>query len=332
MTHAAAPHAAADFDAARSVVRLCPSRAVAALLMLLALQGCGGGGGSPEPAQAAPAAAAPAPAPAPSAPAPAPVPQTVLSGQVVAVGVPVTVSVALVNPAAPTQTIKLTDTVDSSDKFSLSVPTAAIPKNAQVAIVITAAGHLPTTVIYSTSATGEPTPVSATNALGSIPATGAIVLAPINYNLFAFPGFEQLNRLGDGNISNTASFNSKLQLPAPPNDKPVTTLASGHVPYPNTGKTQLTVQLQVRGLEPVDCPGSQAVLRNLANGGSELARQVQALGASPIDGSFGLQALVFTLDPLLLAGSDFVLEITTGFCAANDYDDMEFVNVTGTLN
>jgi hypothetical protein len=148
--------------------------------------------------------------------------------------------------------------------------------------------------------------------------------------VFVFAGLDVLHRLGDGNASGVV--NSKLQLPAPPNDQPVITLASQRIGYADASKTQLQVSLLLRGLEVLDCPGSQATLRSFAASNAELTPQIRPLASSPDNGDFSPQTLSFTLDSTALLGGAIQLEVRTGFCAVNNYDDAELVGATGTLN
>ena len=294
------------------------------LLMAAVLAACGGGGG------AAQATAAPAPVPAPAPIAPAPIQESTLAGTVAVVPTPVTVTAQFINPTQASQTVTLTAVTDSSGNFSISAPTAVIPRNSQVAAVVTADGYLPTIIIYSTNASGDLTAVSATNALGTQPVAGPITLAAMATGVFVFPGLDALNRLGDGNAS--GAVNSKLQLPSPPNGQPVITLASQRIGYADASKTQLQVSLLIRGLEVSGCSGSQATLRSFDASNAELTPQIRPLASSPDNGDFATQTFSFTLDSTALLGGTIQLEVRTGFCGVNDYDDAELVGATGTLN
>jgi hypothetical protein len=294
------------------------------LLLAAALAACGGG------SVATKSTAAPAPVPAPAPIAPAPIQESTLAGTVVVVPTPVTVTVQVIDPTQASQTVTLTTATDSGGNFSISAPTAVIPKNSQVAAVVTADGYLPTIIIYSTNASGDLTAVSATNALGTQPVTGPVTLAAMATGVFVFAGLDVLHRLGDGNASGLV--NSKLQLPAPPNDQPVITVESQRIPYAGT-KTQLQVNLLMRGLQAVECPAPKAILHSFDASKAELLpAQSRDLASSPENGDFSTQALSFTLDPNALLGGAIQLDILTGWCEVNNYDDIELVGTTGTLN
>jgi hypothetical protein len=293
------------------------------LLMAAALTACGGGGAAMK------STAAPAPAPAPASPAP--IQESTLAGTVTVVPTAVTVTVQLINPTQASQTITLTAATDSSGSFSISAPTAVIPKNSQVAAVVTADGYLPTTIIYSTNASGDLTALSATNALGTQPVAGPVTLAAMAPGVFVFAGLDVLNRMGDGNASGLV--NSKLQLPAPPNDRPVITLASQRIGYADATKTQLQVNLLVRGLQAVECPFPKAILHSFDASKAELLpAQSRDLVSSPDSGDFSTQTFSFALDSTALLGGDIQLEIQTGDCGPNNYDDIELAGTMGTLN
>ena len=289
------------------------------LLLSALLAACGGGNSSSE-TKASPASVAPTIA----------VPQSTLTGSVASIAVPVTVTVQLVDPDHADQSITLTTTALPDGSFSISAPTIVIPKNTQIAAVVTADGYLPTTIVYSTSAAGDLTATSVTNALGTLPIAGPVVLTPVAANTFAFPGLETLKRLGDGYAP--GSVNSRLQLPPPPAGQPLVKLASQRVPYSNAAKTRLSVSLLARGLEVSACPGAQALLRVFDSAGAEMTPQAKPMFDTPTNGDFASQTFVFDLDPTAMLSGEYQLEISTAYCGSNDYDDMEFVGVTGTLN
>ncbi len=300
---------------------------VSALLLTVALVGCGGGGSidnhiaGPAPTPAA------APAPAPEA-APAPAAQTSsLTGQVVAVPTPVTVTLQLIDATNPSHSVVLSTTATDAGHFSISAPSAVIPKESQIAAAITADGYLPTTVIYSTDASGALTPVIAISASGDQLASEPIVLAPTEPGVFAFPGLDILGRLGDGVFSGLV--NSKFQLPAPPMDQPVTMLSSQRVAYTDASKVQLQVSLLTRGLQASVCPGANLRLRSFNSASVESQPQEQPLTNSPENGDFSPQMFWFALDPALVGGK-LQLELTTGDCGDN-FDDVEVVGAIGTL-
>jgi hypothetical protein len=295
---------------------------LAAVLVSALLAACGGGGGGGgEPGNQ--------PAAAPSAPiAPTP-PQSTLSGSITPVASTATITVQLVDSANAGKTVTLTATPDANGAFTLAAPTSAIPKNSQVAVIVSASGYLPTTIVYSTDAAGTATPVSATNAFGTQTISGPITLAPLAQGTFSFAGLDLLYRLGDGNARDVA--NSKLQLPAPPNASPMIMKASQRIAYADSGKSQLQVNMLVRGLEVSVCPGAKATLRSYDAASVELAAQERPMADSPDSGEFGPQVLSFAIDSAALAGGSIQLEVRTGECAVGDHDDMEFVGTTGTL-
>lgn len=284
---------------------------------MLAACGGGGGGGSDPGNQAAAAASPPTP------------PQSTLSGAITPVSSTATVTVQLLDSTQAGKTVTLSATPDASGAFTISAPTASLPKNSQVAVIVSAPGYLPTTIVYSTDAAGGATPVSATNALGTQAVTGPITLAQGAQGTFSFTGLDALYRLGDGNTSDTA--NSKLQLPAPPNTSPVISKASQRMAFADPGKNQLRVSLLARGLEVTSCPGAKATLRSFDATNVELAPLVQPMVDSPATGEFGTQTLTFTIDSAALIGGWIQLEVQTGQCTVVNYDDMEFVGTTGTL-
>ena len=302
---------------------------LAALLIPILLAACGGaGGGSETPSTSAAQTAAAAPAAAAASAASGP--QSTLSGKVAAVPVPVNVTVQLVDPNQADKSITLTTTAQSDGSFSLSAPTVVIPKNSQIAAVVTADGYLPTTIVYATSATGATTAVSVTNALGTLPIAGPVILTPVAAGTFAFPGLETLKRLGDGYAP--GSVNSQLQLPPPPAGQPLVMLASQRVLHANASKTRLNVNLLVRGLEASACPGAQIVLRTFDSAGVEMPQQAKPMTDTPTTGDFASQSFAFDLNSAVLVGGEYLVQVSTAFCGNNDYDDMEFVGVTGTLN
>jgi hypothetical protein len=298
------------------------------LLTAAALCACGGGGGSssetPAAAAAKPAAAG---APEPVAAAPAPVRESILTGTVAVVATPVTVTLQLVDPGQASQVITLTTTTDEQGNFSIAAPTAVIPKSSQVAALITADGYLPTVIVYASDESGNLSPVSTTDALGTSPVTGPITLDAAASGVFVFTGLDGLKRFGDGNATGPA--NSKLQLPTPPNDQPVITLASQRIEYADATKTGMQVSLLVRGLEVADCPGAQLTLRSFTVSNAELAAQSLALAASPVNGEFASQTFEFALDSAALSGGTLQLDIRTGYCGPKNYDDSEIVGATG---
>lgn len=312
-------HCAARTDRGRP--RILRWRGAAALVLCASIAACGGGGSG--------GAAEPKATPAATPPAPPPAPQSTLSGKVTPVGTPVTVTVKLVDATQPAGVAVLTATTDADGNFALSAPTSAIPKDSQVAVVVSADGYLPSTLIYSTSTSGDATLQTATNAIGTVPAVPAVTLLKIATGTFSFTGLDQLQRLGDGSAS--GSINGQLQLPAPPADHPMVNAVSEPFLYNDAGKTTLEVSMLVRGLQASMCPGAAFTLRNIDAGGTEVAKQVLPLIDSPVDGSFLSQSATFIIDPSLVLGTRFVLEVSTGNCGT-EYDDMEFVGVTGTLN
>lgn len=342
MTHAthASTHAmsrVASLDRARSSSGVAwRSRAglvsvAAALLLTVATAGCGGSGSSG--VDSAPSGAAPA-APAAQAPvlAPPPAPKastSTLTGQVVVVPTPVTVTLQIVDADRPGQVVVLTTTVDNSGNYSILAPVSVIPTHSQIAAVISAEGYVPTTVIYATDANGAVTPLEAITVSGSQPASAPIVLVPATPSVFAFPGLDILGRMGDGNFSGTV--NSKLQLPAPPRDQPVTILSSQRVAYQDGSKVLLQVRVLTRGLQATRCPGAKLVLLGFNPPSIDFQSQEQALESSPENGDFSIQTVSFALSPSWVGG-DLQLEVHTGYCGLNDYDDIEVVGATGTMN
>ncbi len=299
------------------------------LLTAAALGACGGGGGGETPAAAAAQpAAAPAAAPDPVAAAPAPVRESILAGTVAVVATPVTVTLQLVDPSQASQVITLTTTTDDQGNFSITAPTDVIPKSSQVAALITADGYMPTVIVYATDADGDLTAVSTTNALGTLPVTGPILLDAAAPGVFVFTGLDVLKRFGDGNAS--GPVNSKLQLPTPPSDQPVIMLASQRIDYVDATKSGLHVSLLVRGLEVSECFGAQVTLRSFTASNVELASQSHALADSPVTGEFASQSFEFALDSAALSGGTLQLEVRTGRCDVNNYDDSEIVGTTGT--
>lgn len=309
MTRSRTPDPAAPWLSARSLI---------SLLLSAILAACGGGNSSET--KASPATVTPTIA----------VPQSTLAGRVASIAVPVTVTVQLVDPDHADQSITLATTALLDGSFSISAPTIVIPKNTQIAAVVTADGYLPTTIVYSTSTSGDLTATSVTNALGTLPIAGPVVLTPVAENTFAFPGLETLKRLGDGYAP--GSVNSRLQLPPPPAGQPLVKLASQRVPYSNAAKTRLSVSLLARGIEASACPGTQALLRVFDSAGTEMSSQSKPMFDTPTTGDFASQTFVFDLDAPAMLGGEYQVEISTAYCGGNDYDDMEFVGVTGTLN
>jgi hypothetical protein len=238
--------------------------------------------------------------------------------------------VQLLDSTQAGKTVTLSATPDASGAFTISAPTASLPKNSQVAVTVDAPGYLPTTIVYATDAAGTTTPLTATNALGTQAVAGPITLAPLAQGTFSFAGLDALHRLGDGNTHDVA--NSKLQLPAPPNASPVVMKSSLRMAFGDPGKKQLQVSLLVRGLEITSCPGAKVTLRSFDAAEVELAPLIQPMVDSPTTGEFGSQTLAFTVDSVGLSGGSIQLEVQTGQCAVGDYDDMEFVGTTGTLN
>ncbi len=234
----------------------------------------------------------------------------------------------LIDAANPGQSVVLSTTANDSGNYSISAPTSVIPTDSQIAAVITADGYMPTTVIYSTSASGALSPLVAVNGVGSQSASEPIVLAPIAAGVFVFPGLDILGRLGDGKAA--GPVNSKFQLPAPPNDQPITMLASRRVVYMDGSKTQLHVSMLARGLQAQVCPGANLRLRAFNPSGVEFPAQEQPLASSPENGDFSTQTFLFTLSPDLIGG-ELQLELRNGYCSVNDYDDVEVVGATGTL-
>lgn len=289
-------------------------------MLCASIAACGGSGGS---------GAAADPKATPAAAPPAPVPQSALAGKVTPVATPITVTVTLTDATQQSGVVTLTATADADGNFTLSAPTSSIPKDSQVAVVVSADGYLPSTLIYSTSSTGEPTLQTATNSLGTTPATPEVSLVRIAQGTFSFTGLDQLRRLGDGSAS--GSINGQLQLPAPPADHPIVSATSMPFLFDDATKSRLQVSMLVRGLQAAMCPGAAWTLRNIDSVGNEVAKQVKPLVDSPADGAFESQSVEFSIDAALLLGTRFVLEVSTGYCGS-EYDDMEFVGVIGTLN
>ena len=102
--------------------------------------------------------------------------------------------------------------------------------------------------------------------------------------------------------------------------------------YGNSAKTTLSVSLLARGLEVSSCPGSSLRLRSFDAAGAELPAQAMALVQTPSNGDFLSMSFAFSLDPVALIGGAYQLEVSTAYCGSNDYDDMEFVGVTASLN
>jgi hypothetical protein len=238
------------------------------------------------------------------------------------------VTLQLVDPSQASQVITLTTTTDNQGNFSITAPTDVIPKSSQVAALVTADGYMPAVIVYASDESGNLSPVSMTDALGTSPITGPILLDAAAPGVFVFAGLDGLKRFGDGNASGPA--NSKLQLPTPPNDQPVITLASQRIDYADATKSGLHVSLLVRGLEVSECPGAQLTLRSFTASNVELAPQSLALANSPVNGEFASQSFEFALDSANLSGGTLQMEVRTGSCGVKNYDDSEIVGTTGT--
>lgn len=291
--------------------------ALSAVLICALLAGCGGGGGGGGNTGNHPAAA-------PTPPAP---PQSTLGGNVAPTSSPVTVTVQLTDPTQPDKTVSHSATPDAAGAFTISAPTSSIPKNSQVAAIVSAPGYMPTTVIYSTDAAGTLTFKSATNVLGTQTTAGPITLARLTTGTFSFTGLDTLHRLGDGSAGGVT--NSLLQLPPPPKTGPQAMKASDLITNLDPTKSQLEVSLLIRGLEVSICPGAKATLRSFDAARVELPVQDKPLVDSPASGDFGPQTHTFAINPAVLLSGSIQLEIRTGECG--DIDDMEFVGTTGTL-
>jgi hypothetical protein len=286
-----------------------------AVLTCALLAACGGGGGGGDPGNK------PAAAPTP--------PQSTLTGTIAPIASTATVTVQLVDSTQAGETARLTATPDANGAFTILAPTSAIPKNSQVAAIVSAPGYLPTTVIYATDAAGALTQKSVTNALGTQGGSGTIMLTPLLSGTFSFGGLDVLHRLGDGTASGLA--NSLLQLPPPSRTSPLTMKASERTSYLDPSMSQLQVSVLVRGLEESGCPGAKVTLRSFNAANAELAAQALPMVDSPSNGEFGIQTFAFPLDSAGLAGGSIQLEIRTGECWG-DVEDMEFVGATGKLN
>lgn len=225
-------------------------------------------------------------------------------------------------------------TVASDGHYSLqtTVEASQLPTDAPVLVTISKTG-------YATQVL-ELTPTELTQ--GSVRTTAPVVLAALATTELAPAAGVNLTRVGD-NKAPADELNKYMQTRAVGRS---TTIELGRIDslvdaggelgtYPT-----MTLSISFRALQASDCPDDEVRLYQAATADAS-ATEIQRfrtsgtpikLPDSSLDGSLTLFQPTFSTAALKLSQGPLWLEVKSGLCMVDEYDDFEFVNVHARFN
>lgn len=227
------------------------------------------------------------------------------------VGATVSVSTTA-GPPATTQT-------DTTGNFALPVPTSTLNTGTVVVVTVAKDGHKACTGTVNLSN-------STVVGCNILPLAGLDEMHPA-------PADAVLVRLGDGEISGGAA-NSKLQIPAPLGiGKTIALRWPANIDL--TAFQTLTVNVNVRGMQAVDCANKVTVLQGAT---AQTATSLGVFSAtngtlfdSDSQGAFTSYALPLPSNLLSATGGPVYVKLESGTCTlgtpADPSDDFEFVGL-----